>query len=192
MKKYLPLIIIFAVITPALLGYFYATYFSAIPEVLMPDLTGKTLEKAMIELDLLNLKGRHAGNVFDLKYSEGQVVSQRPEADRMVKAGRIVSLITSSGRQKVAVPNLLGRPADQAEAVLVAEGLLLGEATRDFVSELDSGIILTQNPLPEDEVEIGSKVDITVSSTQEIDQPFKREENNDDKKEKEGGFWPWQ
>jgi serine/threonine-protein kinase len=185
-------IIVTVLLLPGLIGYLYFVYFTSIPEVVVPDLKGKALEAAFEELEALGLEGEHAGNVFDMRLPEGHVVSQRPEGGRMVKAGRAVSLLTSSGKRKVLVPNLLGRPAVQAEAVLAAKGLTLGAIEENYVPELDSGIILTQSPLPGEEVNVGTFVSLTISTTKElvIITKVSSEEEEEERKE-EGGFKLW-
>lgn len=157
------------ILSPMLIGYLYAAYFSSLPETTVPELVGMPLEEALEELDSLRLRGKFAGTVFDMKYPEGSVVTQRPEGGRRVKTGRVVRLVTSSGKRRVSVPNLLGRPLLQAEVVLAAKGLYLGKMEEDFVSGLDPGIILVQAPLPGDEVAVGSYVNITVSTSEEAE-----------------------
>lgn len=192
LKMIIPLIMALMLL-PAVIGYFYFINFASIPEAVVPDLTGMPLEEAQAKLELLKLKGRLGGSVFDMKQPEGNVVSQRPEGGRRVKIGRVVNLITSSGKRKVLVPNLLGRPAPQAEAVLSAEGLLLGEKSEDYAPELDPGIILAQVPLPGDEVDVGSYVGITVSSakapvvTVEVIEVKEKDEEKDQEQDK--GWW---
>ena len=153
---------------PLVIGYVYATYFTTIPEVDVPDLTGLELEEAVAKLESIRLKGKYAGSVFDMKFSEGKVVSHSPEEGRTVKIGRTVNLITSSGKQKVIVPNLLGRPAIQAEAVLAAKGLRLGKMREELAPGIDPGIILTQMPLPGEEVNVGTWVTLSVSQSPEV------------------------
>ena len=165
-------------LVPLLAGYIYVTYYFSIPEVTVPELSGEKIEEAFVKLENLKLRGRHAGSVFNMKLPEGSIVSQSPEGGRLVKRGRVISVITSSGKQKVSVPNLLGRPAEQAAAVLTAEGLILGKIEKDYTPEIDSGIILTQNPLPGEQVDIGFAVEITISSSEESEDPglFEEEE----------------
>lgn len=176
-------------IVPAVLGYLYVAYFSAIPERVVPNLRGQILEQAEERLAAAGLKSRHAGSVYDDVFPEGLVVSQRPEAGRAVKVGRLVSLLTSSGRRKVTVPNLLGRQLEQARAVLSAKGLLLGAIEENFANEVDQGIILFQSPLPEDEVEAGTEVRITVSSTEEA--PRLAPQQDPGARDKGGFRFPW-
>ncbi|MFC1568154.1 PASTA domain-containing protein [Candidatus Margulisiibacteriota bacterium] len=189
------------VLVPALLGYLYVTYFTSIPETTVPDLSGLPLETALERLEALDLKGKFAGSLFNMRYPDGSVISQQPESGRRVKVGRVVSLMTSSGKRKVQVPNLLGRPAIQAEAVLLAKGLRLGEVASDYVPELEPGMILSQNPLPGDELDTGSLVRITISATEEpvvsaeavVGEESEDEDQGEEQdKDEQGGFWPWE
>lgn len=182
-------LIISIVLLPGIGGYIYFTYFTGIPEVVVPDLTGKRLKTALMELDSLKLKGKEAGSVYDMRYAEGRVVSQQPEVGRMVKVGRTVNLIVSSGKRKVVVPNLLGRPQVQARAVLAAKGLYLGNIDTEYAIDLEPGIVLAQIPLPGDQVNVNSYVSITISTSQE---PIVEEVTEEATSDKEGGFFPWQ
>ncbi len=184
--------IIFIILLPVPIGYLYYVYVDSLPELTMPDLTGLKFERAVEKLQEGHLEGRHVGEVFDMKYPEGYVVSQRPEAGRKVKIGRIVNLLTSSGKRRVNVPNLLGRPEVQAEAVLAAEGLILGEIGRDYAPELDAGIVLSQSPLPGEEVDLGASVSITISSqSQEASGGNNPPASEESKDNGEGGFHLW-
>jgi serine/threonine-protein kinase len=189
--------IIAIIVLPVLIGYLYISYFSSIPEVVVPDLRGKPIESALSELRSLQLRGKYAGSVFDKRYPEGYVVSQRPEQGRLVKAGRTIKLLASSGKRKVLVPNLLGRTVVQAETVLSVKGLYLGEKEESPVAQLDAGIILSQAPLPGEEVDAGTFVSITVSASAEgegASDIIVRDEmvgEESEPKKDEGGFWPW-
>lgn len=89
------------------------------------------------------------------------------------------------------VPNLLGRSLVQVEAVLAAKGLSLGIIEKNFLSELEPGIVLMQNPIPEEEVEAQSFVDITISASGEGEGENKQDQEKDKEEKKEGGFWLW-
>ena len=194
----LPLILAL-VCLPAVGVYCYSIYFNSIPDVIVPDLAGTRLETAFTRLDSMKLHYRHAGTVYDMKYPEGIVVSQRPEAGRKVKLGRTVSLLTSSGKRRVQVPNLLGRPLDQATAVLEARGLLLGKTEQDYVPEIEAGTVLTQVPLPGEEIEVGTFVDLTIASPVELKATeesvdaisVKAEQEKQQTEKEKKGLWPW-
>ena len=123
--------------------------------------------------------------LWEMKYQEGQVASQRPEAGRKVKAGRVVNLMVSAGKRKIAVPNLLGRPVEQAEAVLSAAELMLGEVKREQSRDAREGAVLAQEPLPGEEIEIGTKVDLLIAASAEAEREAAPE------KKEEGGFRLW-
>lgn len=195
MRSQVKFILVFLglIILPAMFGYFYTIYAAALPEVTIPDLRGKTIAEAEIILSQSNLRAINAGSVFDDRMPAGLVVSQRPESNRIVKVGRIISLFTSSGKRQVTVPNLLGRPLDQASEVLSNIGLNLGSVVMDFVADMDPGMVLSQDPLPGGTAEAGSTINITVSTNEAnenivIDAPQQQETTEQDKK---GGFWPW-
>ena len=154
---------------PAVVGYTYVVYFSSIPEVIVPDIRGLPLDKAIAELKEAKLKGAWRGSHFNIKLPEGSVLTQRPEPGRRVKLGRIINVITSSGQRKVFVPNLLGRSLSQAKAVLAARGLVLGQVQFDFEPSLAKATVLSQEPLPEEEVALNVVVKLVVSTTAEAE-----------------------
>ncbi len=189
-KLVIPLIIA-AILAPAVLGYYYMTYFTAIPEVIVPNLRGYPIGGALDKLKELGLEGRFSGTVFDSKVPEGSVVSHRPEAGQRVKMGRTIKLLTSSGSRLVQVPNLLGRPAEQATAVLAAKGLQLGRVDYSPVPGMETGIILSQAPLPAVEVESGASVNLTISMSAEAEAEDEEQEEKAEGEEEKGGFWFW-
>jgi beta-lactam-binding protein with PASTA domain len=94
----------------------------------------------------------------------------------------------------------------QAEAVLSAKGLQLGNQTEEQNKGVGAGIILAQDPLPGQEVDLGAYVNITVTPTAEgavkVEEPVKNkpeEEKAKEAAEKEpakpepakGGFRLW-
>ena len=92
---------IILVVSPLVAGYFYLVYFGSLPEVIVPTVTGVSLDVARERLEAVNLRVREAGQVYEPKYPEGIIIYQRPEAGRNVKIGRIVSLMVNSSESKV-------------------------------------------------------------------------------------------
>jgi serine/threonine-protein kinase len=152
---------------------------------------GKALNEAEVLLSQSRLRSHFSGSVYDDQITTGLVVSQRPEAGRVVKVGRIVNLFTSSGRRQVQVPNLLGRPYDQAAEVLVNTGLNVGSVSFDYVADMDSGLVLSQDPLPGASTEAGALINLAVSTSEAVVEPAAQEPAEVPKQDKKGGFWPW-
>ena len=161
------LLIIF-IVSPLIVGYLYLVYFDSLPEVTVPNVTGVAFDVAKERLEADSLRAREAGNIFDAKYPEGFVVSQRPEGGRNVKAGRIINLMINSASSKVPVPDLLGKPFSQAGAILQAADLAQGDVRWEKNPGLAEGTIIAQEPLPGEQGVTGSKVDLLVSTTSEI------------------------
>lgn len=162
------LFLILVLFLAGMAGYFYAFYFSGLPEVVVPSIVGLPLEVARQKLESMDLKIKEVGSIAGMKYPENFVVSQRPEAGRKVKMGRAIAVITSSGPKKVKVPNLLGRQIGQVEPLLFASELKLGTVRKEKHEELEEGVVIAQEPLPEEEISAGSLVDLLVSTTFEV------------------------
>jgi beta-lactam-binding protein with PASTA domain len=164
------LLIIF-IVSPLIVGYLYLVYFDSLPEVTVPDVTGVAFEVAKERLADDSLRAREAGNIFEAKYPEGFVVSQRPEAGRNVKVGRIINLMINSASSKVPVPDLLGKPFSQVGAILQAADLRQGDVRWESNPGLAEGTVIAQEPLPGEEAVTGSRVDLLVSTARETTTP---------------------
>ncbi|MFA5840161.1 MAG: PASTA domain-containing protein [Candidatus Margulisiibacteriota bacterium] len=167
------------IIIPAIIVISYVTYFNALPQAIVPDLRGLGLQAAVEKLEGLRLQGLLAGSTYDATIPLACVVSQQPVAGERVKIGRTIKLVTSSGKRKIAVPNLLGKALGDADAILRSAGLTLGSVESSVSDEMDPGLILGQSPLPDEEIEMGNPVNITITSKEA--------------QEEKSGFklWPW-
>lgn len=172
-------------VLPAVAGYFYVVYIDALPSVVVPDLRGIDLAQAMEKLGQLQLNGVLAGSTYDMQIPLACVVSQQPEAGRTVKVGRRVKIVTSSGKKRIPAPNLLGKSVSEAEEILKAQGLTIGLVESNYSAEMDAGLIILQLPLPDEEIESGGRVNLTIATKE----GGEREQGQKDK----GGFrlWPF-
>lgn len=161
-------LLVLFIASPLILGYFYLVYFDSLPEVTVPDVAGQTMEVAKERLAAVNLQAREAGSVYESKYPEGIIVSQRPEAGRNVKTGRIINLMVNAGQTKVPVPDLLGQPISQAGGILQAAQLQQGDLRWEKHPELAEGVIIAQEPMPGEQAGMGSRVDLLVATTAEV------------------------
>ena len=87
-------------------------------EVLVPNVVGKNLTKALLEMQEKELYPR-----LQLRYSEmpgeaGQVLSQDPKSGTIVKAGRRVTLVVSRGVMVDHVGNYVGMNLDTLKTTL--------------------------------------------------------------------------
>ncbi|RSK39221.1 PASTA domain-containing protein [Mangrovimonas spongiae] len=97
----------------------------------VPDLTGKSVEVAKIELDEnhLVMEIQDSSN-FNPDYPKFAVIDQDPKAGKKVKEDRKIYLtLNPSGYRKVNVPDLVGKTFRQAKPTLEALGFKVGKTT---------------------------------------------------------------
>jgi len=106
------------------------------------------------------------GNITELcsdDYPSGYVVDQNPTAGTTVEIGNSVSLWVSTGPCPVWVPNVIGMLREEAENIIVAANLKLGNITERCDDVIEMGKVIRQNPSAGEQVSPGSFVDIVVS-----------------------------
>ncbi|HEV7209867.1 MAG TPA: Stk1 family PASTA domain-containing Ser/Thr kinase, partial [Mycobacteriales bacterium] len=112
--------------------------------VSLPNETGKSSGEATGTLRGLGLKVTTT-EAFSDTVPAGSVISQNPPGGGTVHHGDTISLVLSKGPQMVAVPNVQGKKADEARALLDQAGLktnefdLLGGGNRVFAQTPDAG-----------------------------------------------------
>ncbi|MBU0580012.1 MAG: PASTA domain-containing protein [Candidatus Margulisbacteria bacterium] len=151
-------------ITIALLQSLIIGYFTSIPEISVPDLTGLPLEEAKDILESKGLKGRVVSELINSSVPMDHIISQKPDPERIVKKDRVIKLFVSKGVGESKVPELIGRALDQAKTVLARNGLGLEVTQYVYNAAVQKNYILKQNPDPEVIVEKNTSVNVIVSN----------------------------
>jgi beta-lactam-binding protein with PASTA domain len=94
----------------------------------------------------------------------GSVISQSPVATTNVNSGTAVDLVVSSGIAKVSVPNVLNLTQASASFAITGAGLVVGNVTTASSSTVPAGSVISQSPVATTSVNIGSTIDLVVSS----------------------------
>lgn len=135
--------------------------------VSVPDLHGMNINKIGEFLRAKNFNFKIAdSSAYDLSLKPGTVVEQDPAPDEKVKEGRTIYLtITRSEAPLVKVPQLKDVSLRQAEAILTASGLRMGEQI--FKPDLAKNAVLSMMMNGKElkagnEVPKGSSVDLIV------------------------------
>jgi uncharacterized repeat protein (TIGR01451 family) len=128
----------------------------------VPDLTGLSQADAEALIVGANLVVGSIGSDYHPSAPAGSVIGQSPGAGVFVAEQTAVDLVVSLGPQPVEVPDVRGLPQADAEAVLVAAGLVVGSVT-PIVSVLPPGSIAGQVPAAGALLPPGSAVDLSVS-----------------------------
>ena len=134
--------------------------------VVVPDLKGKSVETAKIELkdNDLTLKIQDSAN-YNPNYPKYSVIEQKPVAGSQVKENRKIYLILNpSDYRKVEVPNILKRTFRQAKPQLEALEFQIGEIS--YKKSIGEGVMSMSykgKPLkPGTLLPLTSKIDLVI------------------------------
>lgn len=101
---------------------------------------------------------------YTLSVAPGKVTRTSPEAGTYVKSGSTVTVyIATDKKDEVVVPNLIGYGKDEAEQLLISNGLVLGTVT-EVNSNLEKGFVVWQSFNEGETVLAGSAIDIEISN----------------------------
>ena len=128
----------------------------------VPEVVGMSLSKA--ENTLLNA-GFKVGKLTK-KHVEGQrigaVLAQSPKAMDKAPKGSGIDLVINEGDKPV--PNLIGKPIDEAKRLLEQAGLKLGEVKEVNDHSAVKNVVLASNPNAGTKISAGDAVSISVAT----------------------------
>ena len=122
-----------------------------------------------VSLHEAEAKAAKAGVQVEVQSSESSdtipvnfVLRQNPEPQTIVRKGRIITVVTSSGPVSLTLPDFVGGKFEVAQAFIVTNQLILG----NLVEQVDIspvGTVLAQDPAGNADVDRGSIVTLTIS-----------------------------
>lgn len=131
----------------------------------VPNVAGKSEQEAEEVLLDANLKKGGVRREPSDTVPEGQVIGTDPAAGQTVNRDTSVTLIISSGKRTVKVPNVVGISEEAARERLLNAGLEVKTVKVCQTGDNDNRV-LDQNPDANEEVGEGTEVTITVNDTQ--------------------------
>lgn len=158
----------------------YAIIVAVTPEkTLMPNLKNISLREAIGRLDSNGLEVDHL-NYVPYSYKNNvieQFYQNQPieEGTELVKGSKIVLQVgIGDNKDKVKVPNLIGKPAMEAKRILNLTGLNLGKETWEDRDSAQYMCVRRMSPGPSSgSVEAGTFIDVSYHSSRTLD--FKKE-----------------
>ena len=128
--------------------------------VVVPDVTGKKQSTAKTTL-------QNAG--FNVAVKEdnsdtvavGKIISQNPPGAVSVTKGSTVTITVSKGPATAAVPDVIGKPQQDARVALEAAGFTV---TIIYEVHTSTGLVFDESPKPPTQAKVGSTVKIKVDS----------------------------
>jgi beta-lactam-binding protein with PASTA domain len=143
-------------------------------QTMVPDVQGKELTEALLELQLKELYPRIQLRYSQTAFDRGRILEQEPRPGSIVKAGRRIRLVVSQGVIISKVENYIGRDLNdvrmdiQTMAAGTAIPLLsLKEPFMYVFSQMEPGTILEQRPEPETNISGPLQLEFVVSKGSE-------------------------
>jgi serine/threonine-protein kinase len=130
-------------------------------EILVPGVTGLSIDEARAELAKLGLEMEVGEEIHSEGQPPGQVLEQFPPEMRTIRRGRPVRVVVSKGEALAHVPDLSGMSVRQSELTLLREGLKVGSIARCYDPQGELGVV-AQRPYPGLEVQRGTAVTMLV------------------------------
>ncbi len=134
--------------------------------VSLPNLLGKTIEEAKDALEKKKIHLVQSGVRLHQFYERGKIIFQDPPANTKVKINTETRVVLSAGREKVIVPELVGKNLQSIRPILEDAGLREGKISHVHTTKYAAGKIIGQYPLPEEEVGRDTSVSLLVSQGQ--------------------------
>lgn len=118
------LIVTSAAIVLVIIGAIIAVVFTMRNGLIaVPAVVGKTTAEGAAVLESAGLVVEEGGEWFSVDVPKGSIISQEPSAGALVRRGDVVVVIVSAGSETFLMPDVVGRPAEEARLSLEALGL---------------------------------------------------------------------
>jgi eukaryotic-like serine/threonine-protein kinase len=132
----------------------------------LPDVTGRSEADARSALEGFSIQTRQEASN---DVPAGNVIRTEPAANTQVAPGSQVTLVLSSGREQVSVPQVQGLTEDNARAQLQGFDVQIQE--QQTFNPQEDGIVASQNPTAGTQVDQGSTISLVVMRFREIEIP---------------------
>ena len=137
-----------------------------LPPIRVPQLVGKPFSQALQEAQAGGLDLVIVGEAYSPQYPVTYIVTEKPDAGTATEKGTKVEVTVSLGKEMVAVPQVVGDTAPNAEGKLETAGLPW-KISEQWNDQVPAGVVTAQNPVAGSQVAKGSEVVLTVSKGKE-------------------------
>ncbi|WAL44795.1 Stk1 family PASTA domain-containing Ser/Thr kinase [Rhodococcus pyridinivorans] len=127
-------------------------------------------ERSVVEDELRSrtFEPVEGGTAFSTTVPEGGVAALDPAPGTVLPVGAEVALVISKGSPPVTLPDLTGRPVDEARRILDEAGLTVGEIREVFDADVDEGRVVGTDPEEGEDVSAGGTVTLLVSNAVKV------------------------
>ncbi len=131
-------------------------------EIKVPSVVNMTQAQAISTLENAGIKVDTPKLQSSTEVEEGNVISQSPAANSVIKSYQKVTIVVSSGPKDVKVPNVVGMDQDEAENAITKLELKV-KVVSEYNDDVKKGEVYKQEPGVDEEVKQGNTVTIYVS-----------------------------
>jgi serine/threonine-protein kinase len=132
-------------------------------KIVVPSLAGSTVKEAREVLSNLGLTLKLGTEEFNEDIPEGRIIKSDPAGGGRVDEGGEVTVLTSKGKERILIPNLIGLTPESAQKLLEENNLVVSEITEEFSSEIANGLVMRSSPAEGERVKPESNVIIIIS-----------------------------
>lgn len=129
----------------------------------LPDIIEMQVDDAQELLAMKDLRLEITSREYHYDKPEGTILTQYPIGGTMVKSGRIIKVVASSGQKDVTVPELSGISVRQAKLNIESADLILGDIAWTFTDSLPERVVVFSYPASGKEVPIGTPINLMVN-----------------------------
>ena len=147
-------------------------------EALVPLVQGLPVDEATDQMRDAGFRTERSNEYSDT-VKKNRVIETSPAEGESVRKGSTVTLVVSRGKEKTAIPDVVGRPQDQAEAALGDAGFQVGTQEQED-ADAEPGTVLAQDPPAGTQAAAGTRVTLTVATAPaQVEVPDVVEEERD-------------
>jgi serine/threonine-protein kinase len=131
-----------------------------------PALAGMTVAQARAQLGSSGLRLAVGTPAYSETVPRGDIISTDPAAGQRVLREGTVTVVVSKGKERYAMPPVLGTAEAEARAMLTEGGLAVGDVTRRYSEKVDEGLVVTASYEEGARLRPDTAVDLVVSRGQ--------------------------
>lgn len=137
----------------------------------VPNLLGKSEAQARSELSAAGLDVKRVERRFSEAFDRGTVMDTDPAGGKQIRGNGAVTITISRGPEVVAVPDLTGKPLEEAKGELTKTGLAPGIVTQAFSQDVAQGSVISTSPAGGQKRAPDTAVAIVVSKGRPVEVP---------------------
>ncbi|MFI1099934.1 Stk1 family PASTA domain-containing Ser/Thr kinase [Streptomyces melanogenes] len=112
----------------------------------VPAVIGQSESAAKKRLEDAGLSVKKVDRRYSDTVKRGTVIQTDPETGARVRGNASVTVVVSRGPEMVKVPDVTGKPLDDAKKALADAGLTPGAVTEEFNEDTDQGAVVSTDP----------------------------------------------